>query len=146
VPGNADHRQLPQTISGLDLQRRPRRRCFRFPPGLSTFILFSLYVCLLVSLFWLVYIVKPLYYYSSVLKSTLFIPISFPQSFLLTLDLCCPSEIRTFRCYEGTAHKLRPSPLGICLQSPEPDILLSEPNSISKLQLVSYSLWKLGQK
>jgi hypothetical protein len=93
------------------------------------FILFSLYVYLLVSLLWLVYIVKPLYYYSSVLKSTSFTPNSFPQSLPSIPDLCCPSEIRTFRCYEGTAHKLRPSPFRIYLQSPESIILLSEPNS-----------------
>jgi hypothetical protein len=128
VPGDADHGQLPQTILDLDLWRRPRRRCFRLPPRLSTFILFPLYVYLLVSLLWLVYIVKPLYYYSSVLKSTLFTPNSFPQSFPSIPDLCCPSEIRTFRCYEGTAHKLRPSPFGIYLQSLESVILLSEPN------------------
>jgi hypothetical protein len=70
-----------------DLWRRPWRRCFRLPPGLSTFILFSLYVYLLVSLLWLVYIVKPLYYYSSVLKPTSFTPNSFPQSLLSFLDL-----------------------------------------------------------
>jgi hypothetical protein len=112
----------------------------------QSFILFPLYVYLLVSLLWLVYIVKPLYYYSSVLKSTSFTLNSFPQSFLSILDLCCPSEIKTFRCYEGTAHKLRPSPFKINLWSPESIILLLEPNSISKLQLVPYSLWKLGQK
>jgi hypothetical protein len=95
----------------------------------QSFILFPLYVYSLVSLLWLVYIVKPLYYYSSVLKSTSFTPDSFPQSFLSIPDLCCPFEIRTFRCYEGTAHKLRPSPFGICLQSLESIILLSEPNT-----------------
>jgi hypothetical protein len=42
------------------------------------------------------------------LKSTSFTPNSFPQSFLSIPDLSSPSEIRTFRCYEGTAHKLRP--------------------------------------
>jgi hypothetical protein len=115
VPGDTNLGQLPQTILDLDLWRGPQRRCFRLPPRLSTFILFSLYVNLLVSLLWLVYIVKPLYYYSSVLKSTSFTPISFPQPFLSTLDLCCPSEIRTFRCYEGTAHKLRPSLLNVAL-------------------------------
>jgi hypothetical protein len=62
------------------------------------------------------------------LKSTSFTPNSFPQSFLSIPDLCCPSEIRTFRYYEGTAHKLRPSPFGIHLQSPESVILLPEPN------------------
>jgi hypothetical protein len=113
---------------------------------LDFFILFPLYVYSLVSLLWLVYIVKPLYYYSSVLKSTPFTSSSFPQSFLSIPDLFCPSEIRTFKCYEGTAHKLRPSPFGIYLWSLESVNLLSEPNSISKLQLVPYSLWKLGQK
>jgi hypothetical protein len=115
-------------------------------PDFQSFLLFPLYIYSLVSLLWLVYIVKPLYYYSSVLKSTSFTPNSFPQSLLLIPDLYCPSEIRTFRCYEGTAHKLRPSPFGIYLRSPESVILLSEPNSISELQLVLYSLWKLGQK
>jgi hypothetical protein len=109
----------------------------------QSFILFSLYVYLSVSLLWLVYIVKPLYYYSSVLKSTSFTPNSFPQIFLSILDLCCPSEIRTFRCYEGTACKLRPSPFGIYLWSLESVIQLPEPNSISKLPHVPYSLWKL---
>jgi hypothetical protein len=47
----------------------------------------------------------------------------------LTPDLSSPPEIRTFRCYEGTAHKLRPSPFGIRLRSPESSILLPEPNS-----------------
>jgi hypothetical protein len=112
----------------------------------QSFILSSLYVYSLVSLLWLVYIVKPLYYYSSVLKSISFSPNSFPQSSLSVPDLCCPSEIRTFRCYEGTAYKLRPSPFRINLPSPESVILLPEPNSISKLQLIPYSLWKLGQK
>jgi hypothetical protein len=50
-------------------------------PDLQSFILLSFYVYLLVSLLWLVYIVKPLYYFSSVLKSTSFTPDSFPQSF-----------------------------------------------------------------
>jgi hypothetical protein len=62
------------------------------------------------------------------LKSTSFTPDSFPQSFLSIPDLYCPSEIRTFRCYESTAHKLRPSPFGTHLQSLESIILLSEPN------------------
>jgi hypothetical protein len=95
----------------------------------QSFILFSFYVYLLVSLLWLVYIVKPLYYFSSVLKSTSFTPNSFLQSFLSIPDLSSPSEIRTFRCYEGTAHKLRPSPFGIHLRSPESVILLPEPNN-----------------
>jgi hypothetical protein len=146
VTGNADHRQPLQTILDLDLQKRPRRGCFRLPPRLLIFILFSLYVYSLVSLLWSVYIVKPLYYYSSVLKSTLFTPNSFPLSFLSVLDHSYPSEIRTFRCYEGTAYKLRPSPFRIYLRSLESVILLPEPNSISKLQLVPYSLWKLGQR
>jgi hypothetical protein len=84
--------------------------------------------------------------FSSVLKSTLFTPNSSPQSSLSIPDLFSPSEIRTFRCYEGTAHKLRPSPFGTHFRSLEFFILLSKPNSILKLQLVSYSLWKLGQK
>jgi hypothetical protein len=83
----------------------------------------------LVSLLWLVYIVKPLYYFSLVLKSTSFTPNSFPQSFLSIPDLSSPSEIRTFRCYKGT-HKLRPSPFGIHLRSQESVILLPEPNSL----------------
>jgi hypothetical protein len=146
VPGNADHRQLPWTILGSDLRRRPQRRCFRLPPRLLIFYITSL-ICIFIGLTSrLVYIIKPLYYYSSVLKSTLFTPDSPPQFFLSILDLCCPSEIRTFRCYEGTAHKLRPSPFRIYLRSSESDIVLSEPNSISKLQLIPYSLWKLGQK
>jgi hypothetical protein len=98
----------------------------------QSFILFFLYVYSLVSLLWLVYIVKPLYYYSSVLKSTLFSPNSFPQSSLSIPDPCYPSEIRAFRCYKGTAYKLRPSPFGIYLQSPESVILLPEPNSLWK--------------
>jgi hypothetical protein len=65
----------------------------------------------------------------SVLKSTSFTPSSFPQSFLSIPDLSSPSEIRTFRCYEGTAHKLRPSPFGIHLRSPESATLLLEPNN-----------------
>jgi hypothetical protein len=48
--------------------------------------------------------------------------------FLSIPDLCRPSEIRTFRCYEGTAHKLRPSPFRTRLWSPEFIILLPEPN------------------
>jgi hypothetical protein len=62
------------------------------------------------------------------LKSTSFTPDSSPQSYLSTPDLSSPSEIRTFRCYEGTAHKLRPSPFGIHLRSPESAILLPELN------------------
>jgi hypothetical protein len=46
-------------------------------PDFQPFILFFLYVYLLVSLLWLVYIVKPLYHYGSVLKSTLLTPNSF---------------------------------------------------------------------
>jgi hypothetical protein len=125
VPGNADHGQLSRTFGG-DL-REDVSGCH---PDFQSFILFFFYVYSSVSLLWLVYIVKPLYYYSSVLKSTLFTPDSFPQSFLSIPDLCCPSKIRTFRCYEGTAHKLRPSPFRIHLQSPESVILLSEPNII----------------
>jgi hypothetical protein len=104
-------------------------------PDFQSFILFSLHVYSLVSLLWLVYIVKPLYYHSSVLKSTLFSPNSFPQSSLSVLDLCCPSEIRTFRCYEGTAYKLRPSPFGINLWSLESVILLPELNTGGQLEV-----------
>jgi hypothetical protein len=132
-----DHGQLSQTqIFGGDLGEDVSD-CH---PDFQSFILFSFYVYSLVSLLWLVYIVKPLYYLSLVLKSTSFTPYSFPQSFLSILDLYCPSEIRNFRCYEGTAHKLRPSPFRTHLRSLESIILLSEPNSISKLQLVPYSL------
>jgi hypothetical protein len=128
VPGNADHRQLPQRISGLDLWRRPQRRCFRLPPGLLTFYIVFL-ICIFIGLTSLASIYsQTLYYYSSVLKSTSFTPNSFPQSLLSILDLCCPSENRTFRCCEGTAHKLRPSPFRIHLWSLESVILLSEPN------------------
>jgi hypothetical protein len=143
VPGNADHRQLPRTILGSDLWRRPRRRCFRLPPRLSIFYIISL-ICIFIGLTSLasIYSQTPV----SVLKSTSFTPNSFPQSLLSIPDLCCPSEIRTFRCYEGIAHKLRPSPFRTYLWSPESIILLSEPTSMLKLQLVPYSLWKLGQK
>jgi hypothetical protein len=126
VPGNADHGQLSRTRTfggnlGEDVS------CCHL--DFQSFILFPFYVCLLVSLLWLVYIVKPLYYFSSVLKSTSFTPNSFPQSSLLIPDLSSPSEIRTFRCYKGTAHKLRPSPFGSYLRSPEIVILLPEPNT-----------------
>jgi hypothetical protein len=125
VPGSPDHGQLSWTRTfGGDLREDVSGCHLDF----QSFILFFFYVYSLVSLLWLVYIVKPLYYYSSVLKSTSFTPNSFPQSFLSIPDLCCPSEIKTFRCYEGTAHKLRPSPFGIHLQSPEPIILLTEPH------------------
>jgi hypothetical protein len=143
VPGNADHGQLSRTRTfGGDLGEDVSG-CH---PDFQSLILFSFYVYSLVSLLWLVYIVKSLYYFSSVLKSTSFTPNSFPQSSPQIPDLYCPSEIRTFRCYEGTAHKLRPSPFGTHLQSPESIILLSELNSILKIQLIPYSLWKLGQK
>jgi hypothetical protein len=112
-------------------------------PDFQSFILFSLYVYLLVSLLWLVYIVKPLYYYSSVLKSTSFTPNSFPQSLLSIPDLCCPSEIRTFRCYKGTAYKLRPSPFGINLRSPESIILLPEPNSSGLQNDMLAGVWEV---
>jgi hypothetical protein len=46
VTGNADHRQPPWTISDSDLQRRPRRGCFRLPPGLSI-----LYIVFLICIF-----------------------------------------------------------------------------------------------
>jgi hypothetical protein len=68
--------------------------------------------------------IKFLYYCTSVLKSPLFTPNFFPLSFLSIPDLSCPSEIRTFRCYEGTAYKLRPSFFGTYLWSPESVILL----------------------
>jgi hypothetical protein len=70
----------------------------------------------------------------------------FTSHSLLTSFLCpssqswtlvCPSEIK---CYKGTAHKLRPSLFGFHLHSLELVILLPEPNSISKLQLVPYSI------
>jgi hypothetical protein len=137
VPDNADHGQLSRTRTFRGDLGKDVSGCH---PDFQSLILFSLYVYSLVSLLWLVYIVKPLYYYSSVLELTSFTPKPFPQSLLSIPDLCCPSEIRTFRCYEGTAHKLRPSPFGIHLWSPESIILLLEPNSISKLQLVPYSL------
>jgi hypothetical protein len=137
VPGNADHGRLSQTQTFGGNHREDVSGCHL---DFQSFILFSFYVYLLVSLLWIVYIVKPLYYFSSVLKSTLFTPNSSPQSSLLIPDLSSPSKIRTFRCYEGTAHKLRPSPFGSYLQSPEIVILLPEPNSILKLQLVPYSL------
>jgi hypothetical protein len=123
-----DHEQLSRTQTfGGDLGEDVSGCHLDF----QSFILFSFYVYSLVSLLWLVYIVKPLYYFSSVLKSTSFTPNSFPQSFLSIPDLYCPSEIRTLRCYEGTAHKLRPSPFGAHLWSPEFVILLSELNSRS---------------
>jgi hypothetical protein len=143
VPDNADHGRLSRTRTFRGNHREDVSGCH---PDFQSFILFSVYVYSLVSLLWLVYIVKPLNYFSSVLKSTSFTPNSFPQSSLPILDFSSPSEIRTFRCYEGTTHKLRPSPFRSYLRSPEIVILLPEPNSISKLQLVPYSLWKLGQK
>jgi hypothetical protein len=129
----------------------PREDVSGCHPDFQSFILLSLYVYSLVLLSWLVYIIKPLYYYSSVLKSTSFSPDSFPQSSLSIPDLCCPSEIRTFRCYEGTVHKLRPSPFRICLQSPESVILLSEPNSNadhrkSPQTILDSDLWRKPQK
>jgi hypothetical protein len=128
VPDNADHGRLSRTQTfGGNLGEYVLGCHLDF----QSFILFSFYVYLLVSLLWLVYIVKPLYYFSSVLKSTLFTPNPSPQSSLLIPDLCCPSEIRTFRCYEGTAHKLRPSPFGSYLRSLEIVILLPEPNNLT---------------
>jgi hypothetical protein len=134
VPGNADHGQLSRTRTFRGNLGEDVSGCH---PDFQSFILFSFYVYLLVSLLWLVYIVKALYHFSSVLKSILFTPNSFPQSFLSIPDLSSSSEIRTLRCYEGTAHKLRPSPFKTHLWSLEFVILLPEPNSISKLQLVS---------
>jgi hypothetical protein len=140
VPGNADHGQLPRTISDSNLWRKPRRRCFRLPPRLSIFYIIIL-LCILIGLTSLASIYsQTLVLFSSVLKSTSFTPNSSPQSSLSILDLSSLFEIRTFRCYEGTAHKLRPSPFGSYLWSLEIVILLPEPNSISKLQLVPYSL------
>jgi hypothetical protein len=127
VPGNTDHGQLSRTQT---FEGNHREDVSGGHPDLQSFILFSFYVFLLVSLLWLVYIVKPLYYFSSVLKSTLFTPNSSPQSSLLIPDLSSPSEIKTFRCYEGTAHKLRPSPFGFHLWSLEIVILLPEPNKV----------------
>jgi hypothetical protein len=75
------------TISDSDLWRKPRRVCFRLPPGLSIFYIIFLLCYLLVSLLWLVCVVKPLYYFSWVLKSTLFTSNSFPQFFLSILVL-----------------------------------------------------------
>jgi hypothetical protein len=143
VPGNADHGRLSWTQTFRGNHGEDVSGCH---PDFQSFILFSFYVYLLVSLLWLVYIVKPLYYFSSILKSTSSTPNSSPQSSLSIPDLFSPSEIRAFRCYKGTAHKLRPSPFGSYLRSLEIVILLPEPNSISKLQLLLYSLWKLGQK
>jgi hypothetical protein len=130
VPGNADHGQLSQTQTFGGNLREDVSGCH---PDFQSFILFFFYVYLLVSLLWLVYTVKPLYYFSSVLKSTSFTPNSFSQSFLSIPDLSSPSEIRTFRCYEGTAHKLRPSPFGTHLRSPEFVVWLPEPNSVGVL-------------
>jgi hypothetical protein len=128
VPGNAGHGRLSRTRTFGGNHGEDVSGCH---PDFQSFILFSFYVYLLVSLLWLVYIVKPLYYFSLVLKSTSFTPNSSPQSSLSIPDLFSPSEIRTFRCYEGTAHKLRPSPFGSHLRSPEIVILLPEPNTIS---------------
>jgi RNase H-like domain found in reverse transcriptase/Reverse transcriptase (RNA-dependent DNA polymerase) len=80
------------------------------------------------------------------LKSTSFTPNSFPQSFLSILDLYCPSEIRTFRCYEGTAHKLRPSPFRTHLWSLESVILLSELNRFEPKSFKYYNLTPEEQK
>jgi hypothetical protein len=117
------------TISDSDLRRKLRRGCFRLPPGLSIFYIISL-ICKLIGFTSLasIYSQTPVLF-SSVLKSTSFTPNSSPQSSLSIPDHSSPSEIRTFRCYKGTAHKLRPSPFGTHLQSPEFVILLPEPNS-----------------
>jgi hypothetical protein len=145
VTGNADHRQPPRTISDSDLQRRPQRGCFRLPSRLPIFYIVFL-ICIFIGLTSLISIynqILVLLYFS--FESTLFTPSFFPLSFLSIPNLSCPSEIRTFR-YEDTAYKLRPSPFRTYLWSPEFIILLPELNSISKLQLVPYSLWKLGQR
>jgi hypothetical protein len=132
VPGNADHGRLSRTWTFGGNHGEDVSGCH---PDFQSFILFFFYVYLLVSLLWLVYIVKPLYYFSSVLKSTSFTPNSFPQSSLLIPNLSSSSEIRTFRCYEGTAHKLRSSPFGSYLRSPEIIILLLESNSVNRYLL-----------
>jgi hypothetical protein len=146
VTGNADHRQPPRTILDSDLQRRPQRGCFRLPPRLSIFyIVFPL--CINIGLSSLTSIYSQISVLcTSVLKSNSFSPNFFPLSFLSIPDLSCSSEIRTFRCYKGTAYKLRPSPFKTYLRSLESVILLPESNSILKLKLVPYSLWKLGQR
>jgi hypothetical protein len=125
VPGNADLRQLPQTRTFGGNLREYVSGCHPWTFNLLYCFPFMLLIGLtsLAS----IYSQTPVLF-SSVLKSTSFTPDSSPQSFLLTPDLSCPSEIRTFRCYEGTAHKLRPSPFGIHLRSPESTILLPEPN------------------
>jgi hypothetical protein len=129
VTGNADHRQPPWTISDLDLQRRPQRGCFRLPPRLSIFYIVFL-LCINIGLSSLASIYSQISVLcTSVLKSNSFSPNFLPLSFLSIPDLICPSEIRTFRCYEGTAYKLRPSPFGTYLPSPESVILLPEPNT-----------------
>jgi hypothetical protein len=111
-----------------DLRRKPRRRCFRLPPGLSIFYII-IFLCILIGLTSLasIYSQTPVLF-SSVLKSTLFTPNSSPQSSLSIPDLSSLFEIRTFRCYKGTAHKLRPSPFRSYLRSLEIIILLPEPN------------------
>jgi hypothetical protein len=123
VTGNADHRQPPQTISDSDLWRKPWKGCFRLPPGLSIFYIVFL-LCSNISLTSLISI----YSQTPVLCTPVLKSNSFTLNFLSLSfwTLVCPSEIRTFRCYEGTAHKLRPSPFRIFLQSLESAILLPE--------------------
>jgi hypothetical protein len=140
VTGNAGHRQPPWTISDSDLQRKPQRGCFRLPPRLSIFYIVFL-LCSNIGLTSLtsIYSQTPVLC-TPLLKSNLFTLNFLSLSFLLIPDLSCLFEIRTFRCYKGTAHKLRPSPFGTFLQSLESIILLPELNSILKLQLVPYSV------
>jgi hypothetical protein len=141
VTGNADHRQPPQTISDSDLWRRPWRGCFRLPPRLSifSFYVYNIGLTSLTSIYSQAPVLCIL-----VLKSNSFTLNFLSLSFLLITDFSCPPEIRTFRCYKGTVHKLRPSPFRFHLCSPESNLLLPKPNSISKLQLVPYSLWTPG--
>jgi hypothetical protein len=132
VTGNADHRQLPQTQTfGGDLGENVSGCHLDFQPCILFFL-----ICIFIGLTSLtsVYSQTPVLL-SSVLKSTSFSPNSFPQSSLSILDLCCPSKIRTFRCYEGTAYKLRPSPFRIHLWSLESNIQLPEPNTQESLQI-----------
>jgi hypothetical protein len=127
VPGNADHGRLSRTRTFRGNHGEDVSGCH---PDFQSFILFS-FLCILIGLTSLASIYSQTsVLFSSVLKSTLFTPNSSPQSSLLIPDLFSPSEIETFRCYEGTAHKLRPSPFRIHLWSLEFIILLPEPNTM----------------
>jgi hypothetical protein len=133
VPGNAVHGQLSRTRTSGGNHGEDVSGCH---PGLLIFYIIFL-ICKLIGLTSLASInSKTPVLFSSVLKSTSFTPNSSPQSSLLIPDLSSPSEIRTFRCYEGTAHKLRPSPFGSHLWSPEIVILLPEPNNDSECERV----------